>query len=570
MRIRALFHLCCVFVLFGCGGILVPDARPTTGRLPTLAEVPDPDETVRGANDPPIVTLPIGSALRERRLARTEEMPDKIIVPTTNLTAVPVTLALQAVLEGTDISMSWQTGDFDSKLVTVTNLSGPLPRVVDKICRSARVFCSYRDDMLEVKEKETFIIELPAAPVKTEVGADTSTSANNTMAETISMLAGSQARIDAQGGNLIYTADVENHESVQEYLMQLRNGRPLIVMQLYIWEVVLDKDNATGINWDSFSFDNFKALGQDIALSGSTTFTSITTPGVSLGATTSGAVDAQTLLRFLHTKGNVQTISNPQLTFISGSSSEFRVGGEQRYISQVGELTSSSVSGTSSASLGSNTISTDSLDTGLTVQVSGAFENGVVSAYLTVDIQDIVSLNSTTTSQGVTIDLPETSERSVETTLRVRPGDNLVLAGLVSSRDENNADGVPTPFGTIPTYHSDQLENTELVMLVKPSVVMFSSEKEKEEEWKGVADTVQMPKGKYILDALVIDKDGAQKIQIPDVPIEPMLSQEGEEKISHAPIVFKKKSDAPVNENFMQRGFSHAFEDLLNVEEKGE
>lgn len=570
MRIRALIQLAFVFTLFGCGGTFVPDAKPTTGRIPTLPEVPEPDETVRGSGDPAIVTLPIGDALRERRLSRTEKIPKSIIIPTTNLTSVPVTVALQAVLSGTDISLSWESGSFDDRLVTVTNLSGPLSDVVTKICRAAKVFCGYRAGMLELKEKETFIIELPAAPVKTATGADTSVAAANTMADTVSMLAGSKARVDSQGGNLIYTSDVISHESVQEYLNQLRHGRPLVVMQLYIWEVQLNKDNATGINWNSFSMGTIKALGQELVLSGSTAFSSIKTPGVSLGATTKGIVDADTVLKFLASKGNVQTISNPQLTFVSGSSSEFRVGGQQRYISQVGELTSSSVSGTTSSGLGSNTIATDSIDTGLTVQVSGAFENGVISAYLTVELQDIISLNSTTTTQGVTIDLPETSERKVETTLRVRPGDNLVLAGLVSSRDENDREHIPTFFGNIPSYKSDKLKNTELVMLVKPSVVMFADAKPKKKAYKAPDNSYYTPEGKYILDALVIDKDGVQKIKIPDVPIgrsKSLPKQALKPAVSFRSL--KKKDAPPVTENFLQRGFSHAFEDLLNDPEDG-
>ena len=44
-------------------------------------------------------------------------MPGNIIIPTTNLNAVPVSAALEAVLKGTDVSLSWDTSGFDDHLV---------------------------------------------------------------------------------------------------------------------------------------------------------------------------------------------------------------------------------------------------------------------------------------------------------------------------------------------------------------------------------------------------------------------------------------------------------------------
>ncbi len=475
-----------IVALGGCSDVTVPDAHPTTGRAPKVAEVPGDKETVRGEDDPPIVTLNYSRRFQERRLTRSDPLPSNIIVPKVNLDAVPVSAALQAVLTGTDVALSWDASSFDDRLVSITNVSGALPGVVDKICTAAKIFCTYRNGLLEMKAKETFIIDLPYVPGKVSSSASSSSSstsssdsssssaASNSIAEAIGELAGGEKpRVDMHGGNLIYTTDVEGQERVREYLDRLRHGRPLIVMQLYIWEVTLNRDNATGINWSNFKFPKIGGSGQNMLLSGLTGFTDITSPGVSLGAKLSGKVDAQGVLKFLATQGQVQTISNPQLTFISGSNADFRVGGKQRYISQVGQVTNS-VS-TSSSTLGTNTVSTDSLDTGLSVGVNGSFENGVISAILSVSLQDVVSLNPTSTEQGVTIDLPETTERKVETTLRVRPGDNLVLAGLVSSRDDDSRDRIPLPFGArLTTQARDTLKNSELVILVKPSVVVFN------------------------------------------------------------------------------------------------
>lgn len=569
-----------VALLLGCTNVDMPQAKSTVGRAPQVAEVPDEDETVRGPDDPPIVTLDIGSGLRERRLARTEELPGNIIVPTTNLNAVPVTAALQAVLSGTDVSLSWEAGTYDSRLVTVTNLSGPLPKVVAKICASAKVFCVFRNGLLELKDKETFVIDLPSVPTKSSSTGSASGAATNTMAETIGELAGEKVRVDQQGGNLLYTTDVEGYEKVSEYLSQLRRGRPLLVMQLYIWEVALDRDNGTGINWKSFKFSKFGGKNENVLLSGLTGFSGLASPGVSLGAKLTGQVDADMVLQFLETQGQVQTISSPQLTFVSGSNAEFRVGGEQRYISQVGQLTTGSVSGSTSTStgIGSNTVSTDSLETGLTVKLGGAFESGVISAFLELEMQDVVSLNPTTMENGVIVDLPETSERKVQTSLRVRPGDNLVLAGLVSSRDTNDRDAVPLPFGLkMPTFSRDQMKNSELVILVKPSIVLFREAEEPEPVAKG--SKKKTVAAEPVPDAVMIDKDGAKTVKLSGGPVEKtdlqpvalvapekqpelMVYEPPSAPLSGIPVA-PSADGAPVDRRLLQRGFSHAYDEML-------
>jgi Flp pilus assembly secretin CpaC len=547
----------------------VPPAKPTTGRNPTVAEVPSEKETVRGEDDPPIVTLELGSSLHEHRLTASDELPGNIIVPTTNLNAVPITAALQAVLAGTDVSISWDTGTLGDRLVTVMNLSGPLPKVVEKICAAAKVFCSFHSGSMELMEKDTFIVAMPpmskavSAGSSSGNGVTSSTSGvnngggTNTMVETISQLVGGKIQLDEQGGNVLYTADVESENRVSRYLQQLRNGRPLVVMQLYIWEVTLNKENAAGINWTKFNLPEFGPPWLKTALSSTSNFT---TPAqasgsVSVGAVTSGKIDTNSLFSFLSTQGLVQTISNPQMTFVSGSAAELKVGGQQTYISQVGQLVgTTNTSGTTNPNtngIGTNTVSTSTINTGLTVSVAGTYENGIVFANLAMDLTGVTSLNPTTTN-GVTIDLPTTTDEKIETAIRVRPGDNLVLAGLVTSKDSNNRQGIP--FGSdvsLTTTGNNTYENHELVVVVKPSIILFSDK-------MAVAQDKKRDEGKMPDQAVLIDKDGFQPVAMPS------LSPPAGLPPQPLPIpVPGNDAGAVVDQRLMQRGFSHAFDELL-------
>src|SRR5262249_49625782 len=159
-------------------------------------------------------------------------------------------------------------------------------------------------------------------------------------------------------------------------------------------------------------------------------------------------------------------------TFISGSGASLKVGGKLRYISQVGQLVAANnVTGTTNPNqttgVGTNTVNTDSIDTGLTVDINGAYENGVVFANLNLALTNLLSLTPTSTG-GQTTDPPQTTNEKISTALRVRPGDNLVMAGLVTSKDTDPRQGIPLPGDArAPTYGDDQYENHELVVVVK-------------------------------------------------------------------------------------------------------
>lgn len=450
----------------------IKQAERLSERDPRVQQIPAQAESVRGDKDPPIVKLQLGRTLRPANLRASDELPSHVKIATTNLNNVPVTSALQAVLADTDITLLWESEDLQNRKVTLMNLKGSLPVVVSRICRAAKILCAYRNGALELAEEDTFVVELPG------VATTGSSGASGTIAESIEALIDGKVKADTAGGNLIYTTNAEGHERVQGYLDQLRNGRPLIVMQLYIWQVTLDEGKKLGISWKDLHLPDIGGKNMSFnVLGNSNTSTVGTTEGVSLGAVLSGAVDVNVLAGFLATQGKVQNISSPQLTFVSGTSAKFEVGDSERYVSQVGTLVNSTVAGTGTTSGASNnTVNTQELKTGLEITITGNYESGVVFSNLEIKTSDFIKFTNVPTG-STSLQLPKTANRAVQTVLRVRPGDNLVLAGLQTSREDRNREGLPGPDftdGIIPTYGAGSISNSELVVMVKPSVVFFS------------------------------------------------------------------------------------------------
>jgi hypothetical protein len=464
---------CLFFSLASCSlpGPDIDTPELMNERSPKATNVPTPEETVRGREEPPMVTLQLGKSMRQTNLRPSEELPLNVKIGATNLNNVPLSAALQAVMADTDIALLWENPELQDRPVTLMNLKGRLPLVVERICRAAKVICAYRNGSLELMSEDTFVVELP--PIAGQISdSGAAAGAANTIIDAIESLVEGKVKADSSGGNLIYTTNAEGHERVQSYLEQLRNGRPLIVLQLYIWEVQLESTKALGVNWTGLKLPQFGGLTNNLNLNSSAAAISsvAATQGVSLGAVFSGAIDANILARFLSTQGKVQNISSPQLTFVSGTSAKFEIGGSQRYISQVG--TQNTVAGTGNTA--NSVVSTEEIKTGLTVAANGSYDNGVVFATLELKTSDVSKFESFPAGT-LDLKLPITADRTVQTVLRVRPGDNLVLAGLQTSRDERNREGLPTFIsGDLPTSGSNSVDNSELVIMVRPSVVFFN------------------------------------------------------------------------------------------------
>ncbi|MEQ1652663.1 MAG: hypothetical protein ABL897_09260, partial [Hyphomicrobium sp.] len=416
---------------------------------------------------------------------------------------------------------------------------------------------------------------------------------------------------DEAGGNLIYTTDVEGQERVSKYLEQLRNGRPLVVLQMYIWEVSLDGESAAGLNWKNLTTNKFGGEFSKIKLNSDDAISAVS-GGVSMGAVLSGKISAQIIANFLNTQGVVQTLSNPQLTFVSGSSAEFRVGGTRTYVSSVGQLTSNTVSGSTASSngVGTNTVATDKIETGLKINVNGSYESGVIFSTLTLAITDLIKIESVSTG-ATTLQLPETTNRNFSTVLRVRPGDNIVLAGMTSSRDDLSRDRLNLPLvNHLPLRGDEIVQNRELVVLLKPAVVFFADEKPGEEkpkpdalpgpllidgsgvrrlsqsEQQRVPELIGSPQMQPLINpmpALGNDgwttqplsmRDDAPPTPMPDASLKieelPFLRPsnvavtEMPVMVSVPPVMMPASSGLPVNKNFLQRGFSYAVDELTH------
>ncbi len=186
--------------------------------------------------------------------------------------------------------------------------------------------------------------------------------------------------------------------------------------------------------------------------------------GGTIGATIGGSNNSATAsVQALERVGLIRTLSEPNLTAVSGEAGRFLVGGEFPVpvdMSETGKVTLQ--------------FKPYGVSLGYTpVVLSG----GRISLKLSTEVSELTSVGAYTLSSGTsTIVVPGLSVRRAETTVELPSGGSLMIAGLLQQQSKENIDALPG-LKSLPIlgglFRSRDYLNgeTELVILVTPYIV---------------------------------------------------------------------------------------------------
>ena len=275
-------------------------------------------------------------------------------------------------------------------------------------------------------------------------------------------------RINRSGG-LIYLADKPRKvDAMVRFLDAL--GEALsrqVYIEAKIMEVRLTDRNQLGIDWTAMNAAFTDASGFfvdafNMNFNGGSTLTLANQSALGL------------VMDFLRTQGEVSVVSNPHLALMNGRSALLTVGYQFPYGDIDGvdrdEETNVITFGTSikRAVLG--------LQFGIAVQITA---DGIVTMNIVPTITriqeeaDVELPTSATTVQ--TIKNPIIDLQELSTTVRVRQGNTVVLAGLISQVKDYEHEGV-TGLGSLPLvgglfkHVDDSVQTRELVIFITPHV----------------------------------------------------------------------------------------------------
>jgi len=269
--------------------------------------------------------------------------------------------------------------------------------------------------------------------------------------------------IDQPIGLITVTAPPSLLKKVSSYLNNLRHELyRQISIEAKIVEVTLTKDNTTGINWNDLLSSSFGFNVDFQKMSSSSTrgqFLTIDNKSFAL------------ILDAMKQQGHVEVLSSPKISVMNGQPAMISVGQNVKYVD--------SVSSTTDGTTGSVTYTVN------TASVMSGLGMGVV-ATIGDNNEIILSLTPVTSQLSEPIEykvfgsnqvgLPKVSLREMNTIVRVKSGEMLVVGGLIdntSSYSDNHVSGLGKipGIGKLFRNNGTVVTKKELVILLRPRII---------------------------------------------------------------------------------------------------
>lgn len=266
---------------------------------------------------------------------------------------------------------------------------------------------------------------------------------------------------DERGNSIAVLATRGEWRLIEDFLRRL-DVQPLqVYIEATIAEVTLNDRLQYGLQW-FFQSGDFTGLLSD-ADNGSVATRS---PGFS-GTFTSGT-DVRFVLDALKAVTNVKVVSSPQLTVLNNQTATLQVGAD------VPVATRSAVSTIDPDAPIVNNIEFRS--TGVILRVTPrANAGGMVTVDIEQEVSDVVSTDTSS------LNSPTIQQRRVESTVAVRSGETIALAGLIQDRDERGRRGLPILssiplFGALFGTKTRLVGRTELLVMMTPRLIGSSAD----------------------------------------------------------------------------------------------
>lgn len=287
-------------------------------------------------------------------------------------------------------------------------------------------------------------------------------------------LTGVRITADVVNNTLLIFASQENYRIIERTLQQIDRPQMQVGIDATIAEVTLNNDLNYGVQFFLTSRD----LGLKADRGSALNTAAAQPPAVDASGVAKAFLNRafpgfnfligpeaqpRVILDALHAVTSVKVLSNPSLVVIDNQPAVLQVG------DQVPVSTGSATVLTTSNTI-VNTI--DYRDTGIILRVIPRVSaNGIVR----LDIEQEIS--NVTPSAGSTTLTPTVSQRRVKSSISVASGQTVLLAGLISERQERGGTGIPLldqlpePLNAAFSQRTNALTRTELIIFIRPQII---------------------------------------------------------------------------------------------------
>ena len=264
--------------------------------------------------------------------------------------------------------------------------------------------------------------------------------------------------------SLLIFADQETAAMILRVIERLDRPRLQVAIEATIAEVSLNKSLEYGVQ---YFLNNGRNNPGSIGLnSGENKTIGQNLPGFNflLGSQT----DPSVILSALSGQTNVKVLSNPSLVVLDNQVASLQVGDQVPVATSQATLVGSGNTGNNAFPVANNI---DYRNTGVILRVLPRVSaNGNVTLEIEQEISNVVD---NTTKSSLT---PSVSQRRVKSSIAVASGQTVLLAGLISDRQQGARSGIPIlekiPFlSDLFAQNQTTANRTELIIFIKPQII---------------------------------------------------------------------------------------------------
>jgi general secretion pathway protein D len=297
------------------------------------------------------------------------------------------------------------------------------------------------------------------------------------------LLSGVRITADAVNNALLIYASQENYRVIERTVRQIDRPQLQVAIEATVAEVTLNNNLNYGVQFFLTSKDlGFKADRGSALSTRATQPPSVTQPsGADAVAVTSAFLNRafpgfnfligpekqpRLILDALHAITSVKVLSNPSVVVIDNQTATLQVGDDVPIST-----------GSANVLTGNNTIvnTIDYRNTGIILRVIPRIN---VNGNIRLDIEQEIS-NVAPTAGADTL-TPTVSQRKVKSSISIASGQTVLLAGLISERQERGSSGLPLLdqlpglLGSAFSQRTNGVVRTELIIFIRPQIIRDS------------------------------------------------------------------------------------------------
>jgi len=257
--------------------------------------------------------------------------------------------------------------------------------------------------------------------------------------------------------NLIFISP-EGEKDTRTIIVSTHNlKKSMVEVSVEIMEIESQSALKAGLSWGSVTSSGSTSAGTpSITADNLSVNESSPPPLLTLGSLTRQSLSAS--LQLLISRGKAKILSKPKLLAVSGEEASFLAGGEIPYVLE--------------NKLGSPNVQWKPYGVKLKIKPTLDGEENITASLRAevsgIDIQNGISLG--------TIVVPALRTRWAETTVYMKSGSTLVIAGLIEDETQKFTSGIPVLsdipiIGELFRFTDSRQDQTELVIFVTPSLV---------------------------------------------------------------------------------------------------